>query len=56
MLRKIKVTIEATAIMPEHLVNRLEGMTGKRDRKDLAQMVIEDDGDPIITITENKQA
>lgn len=55
MLKRIRITVEAQAIMPEHLVKRLEGLTGPRDRKELAQMVIEEDHNPLIIIIESKK-
>jgi hypothetical protein len=52
---KVRVKITAEGILPDHLASRLQGLTGKRDRKVLAQMIVEEAKDPQIEVEELKK-
>lgn len=41
-MKKIRVTIEATAIMPDYLARRMMVKGKTRDKKELAKMVLDD--------------
>lgn len=55
-MKKVKITVEASGVLPDHFARRLEGLAGKRDMKDMAQLVIQEDRDPRIEIVEIKDA
>lgn len=55
-MKKIKVRVEAEGILADHMVRRLEGLTGPRDKKDLAQLIIEADRNPKITVVSAEKA
>lgn len=56
-MKKVKVQVVTEGIVANHVANRLEGKIGPvRDRKDLAQLVIQEDNEPEIEILEIKDA
>lgn len=55
-MKKVKITVEAKGVLPDHFARRLEGMTGMRDMKAMAQLVIEEDREPKIEVVEIKNA
>ncbi len=56
-MKKVKITVEASGVLPDHFATRLEGLVGSpRDMKAMAQLVIEEDRNVKIEITEMKNA
>ncbi len=56
-MKKVKISVEASGVLPDHFARRLEGLIGSpRDMKAMAQLVIEEDRNAQIEITEIKNA
>lgn len=58
MYKRIKIRVEAEAVLPEHMVKRIAGQmgAGPRDRKLLVFDVIQDDKNPKVEVLEITEA